>query len=99
MGKECGARFSRRLWGGSNKSPLKTTAWEANLEQENAKTLLKKQNKTIRFADNSPAGWSAVEEYETDELADDSEDEKKLRSAERRALTKLRLWKQNCNSL
>ena len=29
MGKECGARFSRRLWGGSNTSPLKTTAWEA----------------------------------------------------------------------
>ena len=29
MGKECGARFSRRLWGGSNTSPLKTTVWEA----------------------------------------------------------------------
>ena len=27
--KECGARLSRRLWGGSNTSPLKTTAWEA----------------------------------------------------------------------
>ena len=31
MGKECGARFSRRLWGGSNTSPLKTTAWEARI--------------------------------------------------------------------
>ena len=31
MGKECGARFSRRLWGGSNTSPLKTTVWEASL--------------------------------------------------------------------
>ena len=29
MGKECGAQLSRRLWGGSNTSPLKTTAWEA----------------------------------------------------------------------
>ena len=29
MGKECGAWVSRRLWGGSNTSPLKTTAWEA----------------------------------------------------------------------
>ena len=29
MGKECGAWLSRRLWGGSNTSPLKTTAWEA----------------------------------------------------------------------
>ena len=29
MGKECGAWVSRRLWGGGNTSPLKTTAWEA----------------------------------------------------------------------
>ena len=29
MRKECGAWLSRRLWGGSNTSPLKTTAWEA----------------------------------------------------------------------
>ena len=29
MGKERGAWVSRRLWGGGNTSPLKTTAWEA----------------------------------------------------------------------
>ena len=29
MGKECAAWVSRRLWGGGNTSPLKTTAWEA----------------------------------------------------------------------
>ena len=29
MGKECGAWVSRRLWGGGNTSPLKTTAWKA----------------------------------------------------------------------
>ena len=32
MGKECGAWVSRRLWGGGNTSPLKTTAWEAKLK-------------------------------------------------------------------
>ena len=65
------------------------------MELENAKTLLNKRNKAIRFADKSPADWTAVEEYESDELADDSEDEKKLRSAERRTLSKLRVRKQN----
>ena len=28
MGKEFGARLSRRLWRGGNTSPLKMTAWE-----------------------------------------------------------------------
>ena len=57
-----------------------------NKELDNVKASLNKRNKVIRFADKSAAGWAAVEEYESDELADDSEDEKKLRSAERRAL-------------
>ncbi|CAH3148552.1 unnamed protein product, partial [Porites evermanni] len=62
-----------------------------NKELENVKASLNKQNKVVRFRDKSSAGWAAVEEYESDELADDSEDEKKLRSAERRALSKIRL--------
>ena len=31
MGKECVAWVRRRLWGGGNTSPLKSTAWEAKL--------------------------------------------------------------------
>ena len=34
MGKECGAWVGRRLWGGGNTTPLKTTAWEASKKVE-----------------------------------------------------------------
>ena len=45
---------------------------------EIVKVQLKKRNKSHRFADKNPAGWAAVEEYaESDELADDSEDQRK----------------------
>jgi hypothetical protein len=78
----------------TNKSLLEGNLTKENSELEKLKTLVQKRTKLIRFADKSPAGWSAVEEYESDELAEDSDDEKKLRSAERRAMTKLKLSKQ-----
>ena len=56
---------------------------------QKAKCDLEKHIKLIRFADKSPARWAAVKEYESDELAENSEDEKKLQAAERRALTKI----------
>jgi len=74
----------------------------ANSELVRVKSLIAKRYKLVRFADKSPSGWTAIEEYESDELADDSEDEKKLRSAERRALVKIREKKRkhafNCSS-
>ena len=51
---------------------------------------LEKRNKLLKLADRSSAGWGTVEEYLTDGLAEDSMDEKKMRAAEERALTKKR---------
>ena len=43
---------------------------------------------TYIFADRSPAGWRTVDEYLSDNLASNSEDEKRIKKAESKALAK-----------
>ena len=83
---------------GAVKNISKRNLSAAISELESVMTLITKRNKLIRFADKSLAGWTAVEECESDELAEDSEDEKRLRSVERRALVKIREKKRRASS-
>ena len=53
--------------------------------------LLQHRNKLIRLEDKSDSGWQVVEEYEQDELASDSGDEKKICQAEFHAARKRRM--------
>ena len=68
----------------------KSAAEKSNLEKvksdlEEGETLLVERQKHILLANKSEYGWSTVEEYKQHDLAADSEDEKRIYSAERRA--------------
>ena len=45
------------------------------------KRIIKKRQKLIKIADKNKDGWLVVQEYESDDLASDSEDEKKIHKA------------------
>ena len=47
--------------------------------------LLVERQKLIKIADRSEFGWGVVTEYTADELADNSDDEKRLEKAEKAA--------------
>ena len=61
---------------------------KAKTALEEGKELITNRQKLIKIADRSEFGWSTVDEYVEDELADNSDDEKRLFRAEGRAKRK-----------
>ena len=64
---------------------------------QDARELLRKRQKLIKIADKSRDGWQVVAEYESDELASGSEDEKRLKKA-REAASRKRRQKDQANN-
>ena len=56
---------------------------------DRGKRLIAERQKLIRIADSSDLKWNVTSEYTVDELADNSEDEKRLEKAERAAEQKV----------
>ena len=61
---------------------------KAGEKVEELRKSLRHRQKIIKLADNSEAGWLAVKEYQTEELASDSEDENRIKKTQERALKK-----------
>ena len=69
--------------------------WAKAVLQKGAQLLL--TQKLIRIADRSEFGWGVVAEYIADELAEDSDDEKHLKKAEKAAKRKaVKCTKKSC---
>ena len=58
---------------------------KARAALQEGQKLIELRQKLIKIADRSEHGWATVAEYEEDELADNSDDEKRLFRAEARA--------------
>ena len=63
---------------------------KAKTQLEEGLKLVCERQKLIRMADRSEHGWATVKEYLEDELADNSDDEKRMQKAEFRAGKKLK---------
>ena len=57
---------------------------------EEGAELVMKRIKAIKLADKSEFGWATVNEYLSDDLASDSDDEKRIYRSERRAEKKIK---------
>ena len=63
---------------------------------ERGRRLIAERQKLIRIADCLELGWSVVSDYTADELADDSDDKRRLEKAERSAEKKVAKRKKKC---
>ena len=81
-----------------SKALLAQDSAKASLLLNDSIELIKERNRKIRIADSSEGGWLTVKYYESNAVALDLEDDKRIRAAEREALrikTRTRAKRQN----
>ena len=81
-----------------SKALLAQDSAKASLLLNDSIKLIKERNRKIRIADSSEGGWLTVKHYESNAVALDLEDDKRIRAAEREALrikTRTRAKRQN----
>ena len=76
-----------------NWSPKRTSKLAKSMKED-----IKKWNKLLKIADKSIAEWGTVEEYLSDDLASDSEDDRTIKASERQALQKQNIRRTNQRS-
>ena len=71
-------------------APTPSQVDKALKELKEGEKKLAHRNKLILFADSAKEGWEVVNEYQRRDLADDSDDNKRIQQAETRASQKRR---------
>jgi hypothetical protein len=79
-------RFNEEIAADLTKLQKHCTSSVANSLVTDICDKLKSRNKRIRIADTSAGGWATVREYEQNEIADNSNNGKRIRQAENRAI-------------
>ena len=75
---------------GALDSMEKTDMAKTKHRLEKGMSSVNKRIKHIKLADREPLGWAVVRHYESDALADDSDDEKQIEKARKAAATEAR---------
>ena len=82
------AQLGRVEAGGEGTRSANTLAKAKEVVKE-GRQLIARRQKLLKLADRSEFGWAVVEEYIDDDLAEDSDDEKRIERAERAAERKI----------
>ena len=74
------------------------TVDKARINIAEGMNLVKNRQKLVKLADSTDLGWRVDQEYESNPLADDSDDEKKMIKAQSRAERKFKAEKTKRNA-